>query len=918
MTVEQQQVDTGQDILVRRKAERDARISFPAFSRVVLEDATGEQHVFWLVERVFGDLRVQRTPWTGTPVGGIVTETALDEGNVVSKNARFGLLLDEYGERVGHQMPLPIGCHKEWGSTTATVTGCTHYVPQGDDAINGAMYVGTEAPLNFVSLSAFVGELKELIGELEVTPELEAEIGVIEALMKDRERDIQAFRKAKRVRIRHVIASAALRNQPKLDSDQLRVKQLQILDGQLIIDGGPGTGKTTALLDRISLLTERATIREHVPSLSDEALDRLTDPATAYLLFTPNELLLHYLREAMNAKGLLADSNKLNTWRRYRDQLAHQMGLLTADAEKSRFVKNRKAFRTGAMTFDVKPDEWTAFVTTVRETFSEFASHRHRRIFKIDTGASNDPELVRDVQARLAEARKARSLSELMGTFQRLYDRGNEAATAAHREAMHRLGALATRLHARILADEEVHERLVAALIELQGDPGDGEDTGVEADDQESLDADQESAGEAGREDVELIINSLARSLLRKLALRRGLAGVRLTKREQTLLHHVRDWIDDQAVEALAPTLLTSLVRLACAGPDRNVVDQAASFYLWLRRTHFPRRLSAFLQPHQRSRVAESGTPKGKSIGPDELDLVLFLQLWLLRRRWAAPLFQASRASKLSRVYESSLREIIAVDEATDFSPIQLACMAMLANPEYDCVTLSGDLMQRMTDFGLRGWEEYESVAQEVGLAGVRRAGINVSYRQSHRLLSVTNRLHKASTGAVPPTVSPYPPSEHDPPPLLHVGIDLQDCADWIARRVVEIRRSYDDDRIIPTIAVLVPDESSVDTLAQAIEQAPALGGNVEIDRCHGGRVLGEGASVRIFNVEHIKGIEFEAAFFHDMGAIESRFPKLASKLLYVGLSRASLYLGVTAIGNVPQVLDPLVDDLVVDGDWSA
>lgn len=36
MTIEQQQTDTGQDIVARRKAEHHARIEFPAFSRVVL------------------------------------------------------------------------------------------------------------------------------------------------------------------------------------------------------------------------------------------------------------------------------------------------------------------------------------------------------------------------------------------------------------------------------------------------------------------------------------------------------------------------------------------------------------------------------------------------------------------------------------------------------------------------------------------------------------------------------------------------------------------------------------------------------------------------------------------------------------------------------------------------------------------
>ena len=913
MTDEQQQMDAGNDILARREAERDARVAFPAFSRVVLEDSAGQQHVFWLVERVFGDLQIRRT-WTGTATGGTVAETALDEGNVVSKNAVLGLFLDEYGERVGEEVFLPDGLRKKWEVETATVTGSTHYIPRGGDAVNGSMYVEADAPLNFVSLKQLVAELKDLIRELDLTPTLEAEIDAIKAQMQERERLVQAFREAKRVRIRHVITSAALRNQPKLDSTQLQVKRLQILDGQVVIHGGPGTGKTTALLDRITLLTERATIQEHVPGLSNAALDRLTDPATAFRLFTPNELLLHYLKEAMNAKGLLADSRKLTTWRGYRDRLAHQMGLLTADAEKSRFVKDRPAFRTESRTFDVKTSEWQEFISVLCEVFSQFVSLRHRRIFKIDANIASDPELIRDVQDRLAGAGKARTPSELIRIFQTLYLRRNEATTEAWRAGRDRLSVLATRLHARILADERVRRQLVAALGQLESDPSDGEDRGLGADDQESLESGQGVSAEIA-DDVELI-NSLARNLLRKLALQRGLAGVRLTKREQTMLDHVGAWIDNQAVEALAPKLLTGLVRSACSGPDRNVVEQIGPFYLWLRRNHFGGRLSPFLHPDLRDRPAYAGTPKGKTIGPDELDLVLFLQLWLLRLRRAVPSFQQSATSNVSKVFESSMREIIAVDEATDFSPIQLACMAMTANPEYDCVTLSGDLMQRMTDFGLRRWEEYESVAQVIGLAAVHRGALSVSYRQSHRLLSVTSRLYEASTGHTARTTSPYAQSEHDPRPLLHVGIDLRDCGDWMARRIVEIRRNYDDHRVIPTIAVLVQDESSVNTVAQALEDSPALGGNVEIDRCHDGRVLGEGASVRVFNVEHIKGIEFEAAFFHDMGAIAVRFPKLAEKLLYVGLSRASLYLGITAIGSVPQVLDPLRHELA-DGDWS-
>ena len=791
MKVEQQQLDTGKRILARRKAEQEAEAFYPAFSRVVLEDAVGKQHAFWLVERVFGDLRVQRNTWSGTAVGGVVDKEALQEGEgtVVSKNAPFGLLLDEYGEPLGSQVPLSGGA--------ATVVGCTHYVPQGDNAINGSMQVGAEVHLNFLSLRTLLGELEDLIREVGVTPDLEAEIGTIEARIHAQEQRIRAFREAKQARIRHVITSAALRNQPKLDAEQLRAKQLQILAGQVIIQGSPGTGKTTALLDRISLLTDRAAIREHAPRLSDAALDRLTDPDTAYLLFTPNELLVHYLRETMNAKGLLADSRKVKTWKGYRDQLAHQMGWLRADHSKSPFVKDRIAFRMESQTFDVRADEWRTFLTVLRETFSEFVARRHRRILKIEANASHAPDLVRKVQERLARAARARGPSELMRIFESLEslnaERVGKPVSEADKEARERLDVLATRLHARIQADTQVHRRLLAALAELRGqDNGD-----LATDAQEQRDADQKVLDARGNEEVALVART-ARGVLRKLALRRGLAGVRLTKREQTMLDHARPWIDDHAVEALAPKLLTGLLREPCAGPDSNVVNQVRFYYPWLRRTHFVGRLTSFLHPKLRTLLADSGVPKGKSIGPDELDLVLFLQLWLLRLRWA---IRRSVRSNLSKAFDHSLREIIAVDEATDFSPIQLACMAMTANPTYDCVTLSGDLMQRVTDFGLRGWEEYESVASAVGLAPVLHANLQVSYRQSRRLHSVTTRLYEASMGNTPSTRSAYRPSEHDPSPLLRVGTDLHDCADWIARRIVEIRRSYDDQGIIPTIA---------------------------------------------------------------------------------------------------------------------
>lgn len=905
-----EQIDLGREILTRRKLEEEKQTAFPAFSRVVLTDSTGNQHVFWLVEKFAGALRIDRS-WTGTAMGGTVPMSALAEGNVVSKNGVFGLVLDEYGERVGHEIPLPKRLRDRWEADSAVVSGCTHYIPRWDDGINGSMEIDPGVSLNFSSLKKFIQELEGLVGE---RPDVEVDVGAIEEELRAQKRRIQEFHRKKRERIRHIITSAALRNQPKLAAAQILVKQRHMLNGHVIIEGGPGTGKTTTLLDRIGLLTS-STIGDHMPTLSDAAVNRLKNPSTAYRLFTPTELLVQYLKEAMNAKGLVADSSKLTTWREYRDKLSQQMGLLTADTATSRFEKDRRAYRTESRTFDVQTNEWQTFVSVICRTFVEFVSRRHRRILEINAAASDNPMFVRDVQDHVAEVHEARSLADLIDKFHSLYVYGNELSRQAYNEGMVSLQAAATDLHARIRSHEEVRSGLLNALIDLQRDPSGRE--GIR-----SLDGDTDgvSIGRAGidgdsDQDVELV-DRVARSLLRKLALRKGLLRVRLTKRERTMYDHVSEWIDDEVIDGIAPKLLTGLLRAPCSGPGANVVTQVASYYIWLRRNHFTGRLYAFLHSESRERLARTGIPKGKTIGPDEMDLMLFLQLWLLRVSRGTVSGGRATTAKLSEVYEDSIRELVGIDEATDFSPVQLACMAMSANPAYECVTLCGDLMQRMTAFGLRTWEEYESVAEEIGVASVHRASLDVSYRQSYRLRSVTGRLYEKATGSVAPTRSAYRPSELDPPPLLHKGIDVQDCADWIAGRIIEIRRNYDEHRKIPTIAILVSSESSVDTIAQAVEEAPSLGSNIDVDPCRNGIILGQGSSVRVFNVKHIKGLEFEAAFFHDMGAIADRFPERVENLLYVGLSRASLYLGITTIGGLPGVLDPLVDDFG-DGDWS-
>ena len=83
-------------------------------------------------------------------------------------------------------------------------------------------------------------------------------------------------------------------------------------------------------------------------------------------------------------------------------------------------------------------------------------------------------------------------------------------------------------------------------------------------------------------------------------------------------------------------------------------------------------------------------------------------------------------------------------------------------------------------------------------------------------------------------------------------------------------------------------------------------GYNIRVVACPQGQALGQDNDVRVFNVEHIKGLEFEAVFFISIDQLAVEKPTLFDKYLYVGASRAATYLGVTCRNELPRNMEAL------------
>ena len=69
---------------------------------------------------------------------------------------------------------------------------------------------------------------------------------------------------------------------------------------------------------------------------------------------------------------------------------------------------------------------------------------------------------------------------------------------------------------------------------------------------------------------------------------------------------------------------------------------------------------------------------------------------------------------------------------------------------------------------------------------------------------------------------------------------------------------------------------------------------------------MGQESNVRVFDIQHIKGLEFEAVFFVSVDQLAALHPALFDKYLYVGTTRAATYLGVTCDGTLPVALEGL------------
>lgn len=676
---------------------------------------------------------------------------------------------------------------------------------------------------------------------------------------------------------RSVITKMGLRDQPILDKFQDEIFRLP-LNQRVVLLGPPGTGKTTTLIRRLGQKLTRHFLDSDEQRLVEELsqAQKITHEKS-WLMFTPTELLKQYLKEAFAREGVAAPDQNIQTWGDHRQELSRQtFGLLKTAAGGGTFVlkKDLTNLRPNA---ELDPVEW----------FSDFDSW-HRNTYR--------QELQRAAEVLKQSVRQP--VSEMGAKLWAILNQnGNWPSTFSE------LAAEVPHVQA-LVAEIKTHTdaKTKAALItQLQRNRNFLQDFAnfleslQQVQDAETEDSDDQDADED--EDTQSPRIGLAAASSKYMEAIRTQAKNAWTKKaisKTSPMSKTIEWLGDRTLPAkeltgIGEQLVLQTNARRFVSPVKRYIDG------------IPKRYRAFRRDRQEAHVWYAAEKfDRRDIHPLELDVVLLALLRagneLLARSTVLRNIDSPIWSSLQNIL-GCYRHQVLVDEATDFSPIQLACMAELAHPRIRSVFACGDFNQRLTTWGVRSPE-----ALSWSLPGIDVREINVTYRQSRQLNDLAHDMIKAVGGTVQNVSLPPEVDNEGVSPVLLENSSSEETISWLAKRICAIEHFV---KQLPSTAVFVNSEDEVEPVAEAL-RAMLAEHNIPVMACREGQAVGQESSVRVFDVQHIKGLEFEAVFFLGVDLLATLQPELFDKYIYVGITRAAAYLGLTCVDKFPHQLASL------------
>lgn len=682
-----------------------------------------------------------------------------------------------------------------------------------------------------------------------------------------------------------------------VDPIQTAIMSENLFDGKtVIIKGGPGTGKTTTMIHRLAYLTDKYALKEDEQNklkkykITSSQRKRLLDAIKEnrdWMFFSPSILLKEYLAEAMKKEGLANTSEKVWNWKDYcRMILQENYHLLESENNNAPFkvcYLDDTLFYQGSNIINVFTNYYLDQFRAIKQQLPQL--NKEEKVYEWKAIAQNIQNRFNDVDNfDLAH------FVSLFNTLESVY--GNDCKRLL-RERNDVVGELAEKICAVLDENNEVKsdvkeifdltsDELLENIIEEEGF---GDDKEIEESGKiksrikkmQKLNPDSKSKEHELSSEIQKWLKYYSYSKVSEV---KALSDEHNLIAE-ILLPLIENKFDSE-IQKIGELMIfeqyAKYTRGVCSIMLNGIPTRYKKFRAYLIKTKFEgcdlKLLRDIMQRKQ-----------GKELHHQEQSLLLGFVNTLVKQINTTAI--ASSKHDYIDAYDEVARPIIGIDEATDFSVCDIYAMQSLLTLDFSSLTLCGDIMQRMTDFGIKSWSELDNVVDNP-----KPVEMKTSYRQSKKLLEVARQLY-IDTLKEYPNYRPFMKSSKVPAPLEYVNENELYKIEWISQRISEVYRAYGEK--LPSIAIFVTDKGYIPRFIENLQ-------NTKFFKEKGIKIL-DGTNERsipeshicVYPIEVVKGMEFDVVFFHNIDKSNANLD-LLKRYIYVGVSRAAFFLGITMI----------------------